>query len=102
MSALISAVVVAGAGLGYSIHSGEQAKNRQQIAQRQGKKRAEEQESQADQAFNKANRRKPNFVDMLRANQQAAGTGGSGTRLTGLAGVNPASLNLGRSTLLGG
>jgi hypothetical protein len=39
---------------------------------------------------------------MLSNNQAQAKGGESGTMLTGSAGVDPASLNLGKNTLLGG
>lgn len=54
----------------------------------------------ADQATNKANRKGPNIANLMAGNAMTKGIGS--TSLTGPAGVDPASLSLGRSTLLGG
>ena len=57
--------------------------------------------AQADQAFNQANQKKPDTSAILSAAQQAGKGGVSGTMLTGPSGVDPSSLTLGKSTLLG-
>ncbi len=102
MSAAISAVVVAAAGLGYSVYSGERAASEQRQAHRDAKKRAKKQESIADQEFNRANRKQANTTRLRQANAAANAMGAGSTLLTGGQGVNPASLTLGRTTLLGG
>ena len=58
--------------------------------------------AKADQAYNKANQKKPDTDRLYAANSNAAKGGVSGTMLTGPGGVDPSSLMLGRSTLLGG
>ena len=88
------AAIAAVVGTGYSVHQGEQAKNRQQQAQRKALADAQRQESQAAQDRNKANRKKPNTAALLGNNDQ-------GTLLKGSGGVSPNSLALGRNQLLG-
>lgn len=61
-------------------------------------------ERQADLAYNQVQRgqgKTPDVGSMLAGNQQAAKGGDSGTMLTGPGGVDPATLNLGKNTLLG-
>ncbi|WP_288076433.1 hypothetical protein [Pseudomonas sp.] len=61
----------------------------------------QQQVQQAEQANNKAAAKTPDVGAMLSANMQAAKAGGSGTMLTGTAGIDTKSLNLGKNTLLG-
>ena len=56
---------------------------------------------QADEANNKANAKQPNTQNLLDENVQAALGGSSSTMLTGSQGVDPATLLLGKNTLLG-
>jgi hypothetical protein len=56
----------------------------------------------ADQAYNRANGKQPNVASLDAGNAQAARGGVSGTLLTGPQGVDPKSLLLGKTTLLGG
>lgn len=56
---------------------------------------------QAEEANNKANAKAPNTQNLLDENVQAALGGSSSTMLTGAQGVDPATLLLGRNTLLG-
>ena len=61
-------------------------------------------ERQADLAYNQVQRgqgKTPDVGSMLAGNRQAAKGGDSGTMLTGPGGVDPATLNLGKNTLLG-
>lgn len=97
-----------GAGLGYTISSGEAGKKAQEQAMRQQAQMQQQQVAQAamqqrrsEQAIAGAQRREPN-VQAIMAGAQEAATGPSSTMLTGPMGVNPQDLNLGRSTLLGG
>jgi alanine dehydrogenase len=62
---------------------------------------AKVQADQADQANNKLNAKRPDIGAMLSANQSAAAGGGAGTMLTGVGGVDPSTLQLGKNTLLG-
>jgi hypothetical protein len=101
-SAMTALAVGATAG---SLAQGHQAgKQQKKIAQQsaaQAEQMAARQEAQADQAFNRANKKKPNAGAMAAANQQAALAGGAGTMLTGPMGVAPDELQLGKNTLLG-
>lgn len=79
----------------------QDAANAQRTAAEQAVKSSER---QADLAYNAAQRgqaKTPDVGSMLASNQQAAKGGGSGTMLTGPGGVDPATLNLGKNTLLG-
>lgn len=87
--------MAAGGMAGLQVYQGEQARKAQSRA-------AEQARSDADQAYNKANPKKPDVAGMLAANKQAAGGGPGGTLLTGALGVNPDDLTLGKATLLGG
>lgn len=55
----------------------------------------------ADEAMNRANQKRPNTRALLDDANQKGKAGASGTMLTGPQGVDPSSLTLGRSTLLG-
>lgn len=103
MSGGATAVLAATAAVGtaYSIYSGERSAGAQADAQKQAQANADKQAAQADQEFNRANQKKPDTAGMLSAAQQAGKGGASGTMLTGPQGVDPNSLTLGKSTLLG-
>lgn len=107
MSGATSAILatVAVVGTAYSIYSGERAssaqKNAQEKAQQQAQQQAQKQEQAAGQAINQANQKKPDTSAVLSSAQQAGKSGQSGTMLTGPRGVDPTSLTLGKSTLLG-
>lgn len=97
---LLAYAAVAGTGVAaYSAYSANQNASK---TQDQAKKNADKAASDADQAFNAANGKKPDVGAMLSANEQAAKGGQGGTLLTGASGVDPSTLALGRSTLLGG
>lgn len=102
MSFAITAAVTAVVGTGYSIYAGERAADQQKKAQAEAKEAAQKQANQADQAFNSANKKKPD-VNALLANNQAAGDmgGGGATMLTGPMGIDNTMLTLGKNTLLG-
>lgn len=59
-------------------------------------------ESEATRQNNKANARSPDVAGMLAANLLAGKNGASGTMLTGPSGIDPSTLALGRTSLLGG
>lgn len=63
---------------------------------------AEKQAKAADQEFNRVNAKTADVGGMAGANMLTAKGGNSGTTLTGSTGVDPASLLLGKKTLLGG
>jgi len=88
-------------GTGYSIYSGERAAKKQAAAQAQSLQQSQKAARQADIANNKANQKRANTSSALDAAKQSAKGGQSGTLLTGSQGVDPSSLSLGKSTLLG-
>jgi hypothetical protein len=61
----------------------------------------EKQLKAADESMNKASQKRPNTSRIVDEAAQAGRAGASGTMLTGSQGVDPGSLQLGRSTLLG-
>lgn len=97
------------AGLGYTIASGEDAKrkqanalSKQESAQAQAVKAAEGQRKRSEMVVNQANRQQPNVAGITQAARAGGGdSGASGTMLTGPIGVDPNTLELGKSTLLG-
>lgn len=79
----------------------QQANDNQATANAAATANATKQTDLAVQANNRANAQSPDVGAMLSANQQAAKSGGGSTMLTGPAGVDPSTLALGKSTLLG-
>lgn len=69
-----------------------------QTAQQNAKKTADA----STQASNKANQKKPDSGALLSANIAGGKTGQISTMLTGPAGIDPNTLQLGKTTLLGG
>lgn len=83
-------------------YSAETARKSASQGRAQAARTAAETAAEADRANNRANQKTPDLAAMLAANQLAA-TGGQGsTMLTGPGGVNPNSLSLGKSGLIGG
>jgi hypothetical protein len=85
-------------------NSYDQAREQKTLAERasvQAQQNADTQAAQADQAMNRANQKKPDTSALLSAATQAGKAGASGTLLTGPQGVDPNTLSLGKSTLLG-
>lgn len=111
MSFAIVAVVgtaIAAASVGYTIAAGEDAKRkqadalgRQQAAQQQAVNAAQGQRKQSEMRVNQVNRQQPNVSGIMQAASAASGGGAAGTMLTGPTGVDPNSLALGKSSLLG-
>ena len=85
----------------YSIYSGEKASSAQKKANAQAQTNAKKQAQLAEQDTNRANQKAPDIGALLSTNQQQSLSGQSGTMLTGAQGVDPNSLSLGKSTLLG-
>lgn len=93
--------VAAAVGTGASIYSGMEQKKAADNASRQAQANADKMASEADQATNRANQKRPDTAAILGAAQQAGRAGASGTMLTGPTGVDPSTLQLGKNTLLG-
>lgn len=83
-------------------YSTDQSRKVGNSAQDQAKRQAESQQLAADEANNKANGKTPDVGALLSANLLASKNGQAGTLLTGPGGVDPASLKLGKASLLGG
>lgn len=100
-AAPIVMAVAAVASTAYSIYSGEKASSAQKKANAQAQTNAKKQAQLAEQDTNRANQKAPDIGALLSTNQQQSLSGQSGTMLTGAQGVDPNSLSLGKSTLLG-
>ena len=96
-----AAVAVSAAGIGMSAAQGADQADQAKKSMEQSQANADRTAKQADQDFNRANQRQPDTAAILSAAQQAGKGGASGTMLTGAQGVDPASLTLGKNTLLG-
>jgi type II secretory pathway pseudopilin PulG len=111
MSFVVTAIVgasIAAAGVGYTIAAGEDAKRKQadalgkqERAQQQAVNAAQGQRKQSEMVVNKANRQQPDVAGIMQAASARSSDGPSGTMLTGPTGVDPNSLALGKSSLLG-
>ena len=104
----IAAGAMGAATLGYGIYQGEKAGKEQRAAIKEQKRaqgeataRAERQQRLSEEAVNRANRKAPDVNAIMQAAQEAGSRGMGSTMLTGTRGVDPASLLLARSTLLG-
>ena len=96
-----AAIAIGGLATGYQVYQGERAAKKQDAAQAQALQQSQKAARQADIANNKANQKRANPASALDAAKQAGKAGQSGTLLTGSQGVDPSTLSLGKSTLLG-
>lgn len=101
VSAVAWGAIAAGVGVVNAYSQGEEAKKRQEAAQSQALRAADKAATDADQAYNKVNQKKPDYMGLLDANAVAGKGGVGGTMLTGPLGIDPSMLSLGRNTLLG-
>jgi len=88
-----------------TIAANEQAKKSnalQKQAMDNAQTNANKQFAQQEQAYNKANAKTPDVAAIMSQQSNSARGGQSGTMLTGPAGIDPTSLSLSKSTLLGG
>lgn len=99
---LIATAIAGGMSTAYGMYQGNKANQDQRSAQRAAVAQADASAKAADEANNKANQKRPDTAGALAAAMQSGRVGGSGTMLTGPSGVDPAALQLGKSTLLGG
>jgi len=95
----VASLAVGAVSTAYSADSSRKASNKANDA---AKANALENQKQADEANNRANAKTPDSAAAMAANVLAGKAGQSGTMLTGPQGVDPTSLTLGKSTLLGG
>lgn len=102
ISATAWAAMATAAAAATSVYQGNEAQKAQKRAQQQAKTDADRTALDAERANNKANAKSPDTQAILDAALMSGKTGASGTMLTGPGGVDPGSLQLGRSTLLGG
>lgn len=95
----VAAAVVVSAGVSY--YNGQQQAKANKAAMQQAQTNAEKQEKLAQEQMGRANQKQPDTAALLSAAQQSGKSGPSGTMLTGPQGIDPNSLSLGKSTLLG-
>lgn len=98
-SSLAGAAASAGTGIASAV-SQKNALQQQKKAQQEATARAASAQRESEIRQNMASRKEPDVATIM-ANAAKAG-GPSGTMLTGPGGVNPSSLSLGKSSLLGG
>lgn len=113
MSGAVTAATIAGAvaavgSTAYGIYNGQkqdamqqQALKRQNNAEQTAEAQQLSTERQSEIAQNQANAKTPDIAQILAKAALSAKSGVSGTMLTGPTGVDPSTLNLGKSTLLG-
>lgn len=102
MSGATAAALVAAVGTVASIQSAKKQASAQKKAAEQAQANAVKQAKAADEATNAANQKRANPRAALDNAMMSSKSGASGTMLTGAGGVDPASLQLGKTTLLGG
>jgi hypothetical protein len=109
MTGVVTAAVALTVGTAYNIYAGEKAaklQEKQLEMQRQSQAESLSRQKKADklseEATNKAMSKSPDSAAALAGAEQSAMVGDMGTMLTGPGGIDLASLNLGRKTLLGG
>ena len=82
--------------------SADSARRNANTANDQAIKAAKVNAQAADEANNAANAKSPDVAAMMASNLAAGKSGASGTMLTGPGGVDPSTLTLGKSSLIGG
>ena len=85
-----------------TVYSADSARKNANTANDQAIANAKTNAQQADEANNRANAKSPDSAAMMAANMAAGKQGAAGTMLTGPGGIDPNSLTLGKSSLLGG
>lgn len=97
-----AAWVAAAVGTVASIQSSQKQASAQKKAAAQAQANADRQAKAAEEADNRANQKRANPAAALDSALMSSRSGASSTMLTGPQGVNPGSLQLGKTTLLGG
>lgn len=95
------ATVLFGENVGQAV-TADQALKQQKTAQKQAQTAAAKTEANAENATNRANAVGPDSASLLSANMMAGANGQASTMLTGPQGVDPSTLTLGKSSMLGG
>ena len=98
----VLAATAAVLGLNEQAEQGRKAEAASSRAAAQATQQAKDTATRADQETNRVNQKKPDVNGIIASNQQAAKGGGGGTMLTGPTGVDMSSVQLGKTTLLGG
>ena len=101
-AALGTSAFLGAAGIGVQAYGASKAADAQKQSTEQATAAAAATASAADQANNRANGKQPDIMGLSAANSLTAKGGQSGTMLTGPQGVDPKTLLLGKTTLLGG
>nr|DAJ29582.1 MAG TPA: hypothetical protein [Caudoviricetes sp.]DAP70520.1 MAG TPA: hypothetical protein [Caudoviricetes sp.]DAS89391.1 MAG TPA: hypothetical protein [Caudoviricetes sp.] len=96
----IATLIVSAAGVGASIYQGNKQDAANRNSANQAKENAKKAQAQADIDTNRANQKQTDAKSILSQQQQDAAGSGS-TMLTGVGGIDPNSLKLGKQTLLG-
>lgn len=96
----IATLIVSAVGVGASIYQGNKQDAANRNSANQAKENAKKAQAQADIDTNRANQKQTDAQSVLSKQQQAAAGSGS-TMLTGVGGIDPNSLKLGKQTLLG-
>ena len=100
-TAIYVAAAVTAAAAASSYVQGKKQISAQKDATKQAKEASDRVAKQQEEATNKANKKSPDVASLMYDNMENASGGQSGTMLTGAQGVDPTSLSLGKSTLLG-
>lgn len=95
------AAILGGLGIGMQVNQQSKALDAQKAATAEATKQAKITADAATEASNRANQKKPDSMAILASAQGMAKGGAAGTMLTGPSGVDPAALQLGKTTLLG-
>lgn len=98
----VGALAVAAVSAGTAAYSAKQGQVAQKNAGQQAIAAAKTNARLADEANNAANSKSPDVSAQLQANLAAGKQGAAGTMLTGPGGIDPTTLTLGKSSLLGG
>lgn len=101
-SAMTWSLLTTAVSTAVAVNSADTARSQGNKAADQAKANALFNQKQADEANNRANAKSPDTAAAMAANMLAGKSGQSGTMLTGSQGIDPNSLTLGKSTLLGG
>lgn len=98
-TALIATAIASTAA---AVYNGNKAAKAQEAATNQATENAKATAKASTEATNKANQKAPDSGALLSANIAGGKSGNSSTMLTGAGGIDPSTLQLGKTTLLGG